>query len=79
MIENSGQISGQPTYKRNVELYSSSADRSLISKALDLDRFKIFSNDLVTAGEDQDNPLFKLAKTSICKDKILSLDVASQA
>ena len=39
----------------------------------------MFSNDLATAGADYDNPLFKLSKSQICKDKILSLDVASKA
>ena len=58
---------------------SSSADKNLISKQLDIGRFQIHVNDLLTAGADFDNPLFKLAKTSICKDKILSLDVAKQA
>ena len=74
-----GRLSGNPNYKKNIELVSSSADRNLISKALDLGRFQIFANDLMTAGEDEENPLFKIAKTQICKDKILSLDVAMQA
>ncbi len=71
--------SGSGEYKKNIELISSSADKNLISKKLDLDRFKIFSNDLQLAGSDAENPLFKHSKTQICKDKILSLDVASQA
>ena len=60
-------------------MISSSADKNLICKNLDLERFQMFSNDLATAGEDYDNPLFKLSKSQICKDKILSLDVASKA
>lgn len=71
--------SGNQTYKKHIELVSSSADKNLISNKLDIDRFQIFANDLNTAGADCDNPLFKLAKTSICKDKILSLDVAKHA
>ena len=71
--------SGNQTYKKHIELVSSTADKNLISNKLDIDRFQIFSNDLNTAGADCDNPLFKLAKTSICKDKILSLDVAKHA
>ena len=66
-------------YKSTVELISSSADKSLISKRLDSERFKIFSEDLELAGSDMENPLFKHAKTQICKDKIMSLDVAKSA
>ena len=46
---------------------------------MDLERFQIYSNDLDVAAEDEDNPLFKHKQTQICKDKIMSLDVATQA
>ena len=78
-VEDSRRQSGNPNYVMNVDLLSSSADKNLVSKNLDLKRFQIFQNDLATAGEDPDNQLFKLGKTQICKDKILSLDVASAA
>ena len=39
----------------------------------------MFANDLSTADGDDGNQLFKLGKTQICKDKILTLDIASQA
>ena len=77
-VENKSRLSN-PSYERNIELVTSSADKNLITKNLDLGRFKIFANDLLMAGDDTENPLFKLNKSQICKDKILSLDVAQQA
>ena len=68
-----------PTYQQNIDLLTSSADKNLISKKLDLERFRIHSNNLEEAGDDFENPLFKLSKSQICKDKILSLDVAKKA
>ena len=79
MDEKSRRLSGTPTYDKHVELISSSADRNLISKKLDLARFQVHANDLAMAADDAEKPLFKLANTEICKDKILSMDVASQA
>ena len=66
-------------YKRKVELISTSADKNLINKQLDLDLFKDLGSDIAETGENPDAPLFKLVKTTICKDKILSMDVAEQA
>ena len=73
------RMSGTPNYERNIELYSSSADKNLISKSVDLARFSLHRCDLPSAGLDMNDPLLKLSKTQICKDKILSLDVAGQA
>lgn len=73
------RVSRESEYKSTIELISSSADKHLVSKRLDSERFKIFSNDLESAGSDFENPLFKHAKTQICKDKIMSLDVAQAA
>ena len=47
--ENSKMI-GQQDYKKTVELISSSADKNLISKKLDNERFKVYSSDLDSAG-----------------------------
>ena len=41
---------GQQDYKKTVELISSSADKNLISKKLDNERFKVYSSDLDSAG-----------------------------
>jgi len=71
--------SNQPEYRQMIELISSSADKNLACKQLDLERFNIFSNELDTAATEQDRPLFKHVKTQICKDKVMSLDVAGQA
>lgn len=78
-VEELKRSSTTPIYHRQIDLISSSADKNLICKNLDLERFQMFSNDLATAGDDYENPLFKLSKSQICKDKILSLDVASKA
>ena len=67
------------SYKRKIELISTSADKNLINKQLDLDLFRDLGSDIAATGENPDAPLFKLAKTTICKDKILSMDVAEQA
>ena len=61
-VSNKSRLSN-PSYERNIELITSSADKNLISKSLDLSRFKIFANDLLMAGDDNENPLFKLAKS----------------
>jgi len=55
--------SGTPSYNRHVDIISSSADKNLISKNLDLNRFQMFANDLSTADGDDGNQLFKLGKT----------------
>ena len=74
------RLSGAPTYSQHAELISSSADRNLINKRIDLDWLRRHANDeLSLAGQSPENAMFKLAKTEICKDKILSMDVASQA
>lgn len=59
----SERLSGQLDYKRHIELISSSADKNLVSKKLDLDRFDILKTDLELAGSDAENPLFKHGKT----------------
>lgn len=41
-----------PTYQQNIDLLTSSADKNLISKKLDLERFRIHSNNLEEAGDD---------------------------
>ena len=59
-----------------MEIISSSADKNLVSKRLDSKRFKIFSDDLELGGSNLEDCMFKHGKTQICKDKIMSLDVA---
>lgn len=51
--------------QRNVELITGSADRNLITKSLDLDRFDACtgSDELCNADADPQNPLFRLAST----------------
>ena len=73
------RLSGSPNYNKHVELISSSADRNLVNKAVDLETFVRNANNLEHADLSGDNALFKLQKTEICKDKILSMDVASHA
>ena len=63
-----------------IDLISGGADRNLVMKRLDLDKVDQCRTpeQLTSAGSDP-NALFKHANCEICKDKILSMDVAKEA
>ena len=63
-----------------IDLISGGADRNLVMKRLDLDKMDQCQTreQLAAAGSDP-NALFKHVNCEICKDKILSMDVAKEA
>lgn len=50
-IQDDVRLSGSPNFVRQVELISSSADRNLISKKIDLEKFKAYVNSTVEAAD----------------------------
>ena len=63
-----------------LDLISGGADRNLVMKRLDQDAVDQCQTEeqLANAGSDSNN-LFKHAHSEICKDKVLSMDVAKEA
>ena len=78
--ESVGTQKGASRLRANIDLISGGADRNLVMKRLDQDKVDecLSREQLQIAGSDPSN-LFKHANTEMCKDKVLSMDVAKDA
>lgn len=78
--ESVSSVKGANRMKPQVDLISGGADRNLVMKRLNQDKVDQCrtKEQLAVAGGDPAN-LFQQVNTEVCKDKILSMDVAREA